>query len=74
MANVTYGNCDLWQMYYGACSYIKYNYGKHIMANKTEPYLLIRECVKSPTFCRQVRKTLTLDPRHRRKSKCLFYD
>ena len=33
MASVTYGNCYLWQKYYGKC-----NYGKNIMANETEPW------------------------------------
>ena len=37
MASVTYGKCDLWQMYYSKCSYGKCNYGKRIMANETEP-------------------------------------
>ena len=36
MANVTYGKCNLWQMYYGKCNYGKCNYGKSI--NETEPY------------------------------------
>ena len=37
MANITYGKCYLWQMYYGKCNYGKNIYGKNIMANETEP-------------------------------------
>ena len=48
MASVTYGKCNLWQVWlmasvtYGKCYswqkyYVKCNYGKNIMANETEP-------------------------------------
>ena len=40
MANVSYGKCNLWQMYYGKCNYGKCNYGKSI--NETEPYKTIK--------------------------------
>ena len=36
MTSVTYGKCYLWQKYY-----VKYNYGKNIMANETEPLTVI---------------------------------
>ena len=39
MTSVTYGKCDLWQMYYGKCNYGKNIYGKNIMANETEPLI-----------------------------------
>ena len=37
MASVTYGKCNLLQIYYGKCNYGKSIYGKSIMANQTEP-------------------------------------
>ena len=36
MASVTYGKCYLWQKYYVKC-----NYGKNIMANETEPSVIL---------------------------------
>ena len=41
MASVIYGKCYLWQMYYGKCNYGKNIYGKNIMANETEPFILM---------------------------------
>ena len=41
MASVTYGKCYLWQKYYVKC-----NYGKNIMANETEPSILLNTLLK----------------------------
>ena len=43
MASLTYGKCNLWQVWfmasvtYGKCNYGKSIYGKSNMANETEP-------------------------------------
>ena len=37
MASVTYGECNLWQTYYGKCNYGKCIHDKSIMANVFEP-------------------------------------
>ena len=56
MSSVTYGKCN-----YGKC-----NHGKRIMANKTEPVLLI--LVDNLYICRKINKTLK-NPFHKNYAK-----
>ena len=55
MASVTYGKRNLWQRYYG-----KRNYGKDIMANETEPNIILQAACRlsHPAYCKQTNPNL----------------
>ena len=41
MTSVSYAKCYFWLMNHGKCDYAKCKYGKSIIANETEPMILL---------------------------------